>query len=294
MKPHSRWKKFIDWVNGDLVPKDQTLFVLKRREPRPEPEPEERDRKERHRLKQFFNWYPLVAGVICAALVVVLIVTVLSMPPFGVATDPMNNEVARHYLEYTQEETGATNAVTGMILNYRGFDTLGESCVLFLAVTSVMMLLLRDNIPGDQLQDWIRREKEGAKLDPILQQSAKLVTPFIVLFSIYVLLNGETSPGGGFSGGTILGSGLVLFACAFGFSRLYVFLNRIIYDRIRVIGLMLYILLYGYYTFTGANHIKSPLLETLGGLILPVDVMVGLVVACAVYGFFALFIREEL
>ena len=40
--------------------------------------------------------------------------------------------------------------------------------------------------------------------------------PFIFLFAIYVLLNGETSPGGGFSGGTILGAGLILFSAAFG------------------------------------------------------------------------------
>ena len=97
-----------------------------------------------------------------------------------------------------------------MIIGYRGFDTLGESCVLFLAVAAVMILLLRDRKNTSELEvRQIERDEAEAMSheDLILKQVAWVLIPFIFLFAIYVLLNGETSPGGGFSGGTIWGRG---------------------------------------------------------------------------------------
>lgn len=290
-------EQFVSWVNGEREPKDQTLFVMECRLPRTVPPPEEHERRERRRLKKFLGWYPLAAGLICLALVGVLLAAVLAMPAFGQPGNPTNNEVSEHYLEYTEEETGSTNAVTGMILSYRGFDTLGESCVLFLAVSCVMMLLLRDekNTDGHDLQKLEQEEAiEREHRDIILFQAARLLIPFIFLLAIYVLLNGETSPGGGFSGGTILGSGLILFVSAFGFERIQVFFSRRVYDFVRIFGLMLYALLYGYYIFMGANGLKDPLSIKLGGLAMPIDLAVGLVVASTVYGFYTLFTRGDL
>ena len=65
----------------------------------------------------------------------------------GVLSDdaPPVNEVAERYVEKGTEETGAVNTVAGMILDYRAFDTLGESFVLFTAMCAVTMLM---NAPG--------------------------------------------------------------------------------------------------------------------------------------------------
>ena len=254
---------------------------------------EEHEKREKHRLREFFNWYPAAAVLICLLLTAVLMFTVLQMPGFGRADNPLHNQVSEHYIEHGKEDSGAANVVTAMILTYRGFDTLGESCVLFLAVTSVMMLLLRDekNTDGRDLrrmaqEDAIQREHQ----DVILKEAGEILIPFIFLFAIYVLLNGETSPGGGFSGGTILGSGLVLFACAFGFDKLRVFMNHRTYSVVRTFGLMLYAVLYGINIFLGANGLPNYLV----GMSLLIDLAVGLVVACTVYGFYALFARGEL
>ena len=126
--------------------------------------------------------------------------------------------------------------------------------------------------------------------DVILRQAGLILTPFIFLFAIYVLLNGEVSPGGGFYGGAILGAGLILFSCAFGPRRVRIIMNRQIYSAARTFCLVLYALLYGAYIFIGANGLPN----YLEGMILLIDMAVGLVVACTVYGFYALFARGEI
>ena len=289
----SRSRRFLDWLDGERESKDQTLFVMERRPPRLRPTPEEHARRERHRLRKFLGIYPVLAGLVCLTLTGILLYTVVRMPGFGQAGSPLHNEVAEHYLEYTERETGATNAVTGMILSYRGFDTLGESCVLFLAVACVMLLLERDG--GEQAQRLAQEEAiERAHPDLILRRTARLLTPLCFLFALYVLLNGETSPGGGFSGGTILGGGLILYAAAYGPEGISSFFSRRVYLTVRTLGLSVYALLYGYYIFMGANGLESHISPLWGGLNMPIDLAVGAVVACTVYGFYALFRRGSL
>lgn len=53
----------------------------------------------------------------------------------------------------------------------------------------------------------------------ILQKVAGFLVPLIIIFGIYVILNGHLSPGGGFSGGAIIGAGLILYLNAFGFAK---------------------------------------------------------------------------
>ena len=289
----SGWKRFCDWVNGNSPATDRTTqYVMVHKPGRAYEPPEIHEERERLRLKKFFGLYPVAAGILCVALMVILLITVVEIPPFGQPGNPTNNEVSRHYLEYTEEETGATNAVAGMILSYRGFDTLGESCVLFLAVSSVMILLQRDqNNTTEQILHRMRREDQIERTHPdnILRQSAKILTPFILLFGLYVLVNGETSPGGGFSGGAILGGGLILYASAFGAERLGVHLTRGLYDRIRLTGLLAYAFTYGAFIFTGSNDIKVDM----EWMMTVIDLAVGIVVACTIYGFYTMFQRGK-
>ena len=127
-----------------------------------------------------------------------------------------------------------------------------------------------------------------------MQEAARLLSPFILLFGAYMLLGGHHSPGGGFSGGAVLGGALILYASAFGQDAIRRFFNEKVYNTVRVIGLMLYAVLFGYYIFTGANGLENHIPLDYGGLILPIDIAVGLVVACTMYGFYAMFTRGEL
>lgn len=243
----------------------------------------------------FKRIYGCMAVLFCLALITVLLVTVSNLPAFGSAHNPASNEVVQRYIEEGLAETGAVNIVAGMILDYRAFDTLGESHVLFIAATCVMILLRKDR------QHTLKKVKAPQpKPDPILKAAATLLTPFILIFGIYIVLNGHLSPGGGFSGGAIIGAGLILAANAFGFEQTGRFFTQKTYSVISLFALLFYSAAKSYSFYTGANHIESiipkgtPGAILSSGLILPLNICVGMVVACTMYGFYSLFKKGEL
>lgn len=80
----------------------------------------------------------LLVLIFLALITIALVVTVLEMPTFGEITNPTNNEVPRRYVEQSLEETGALNVIASIITDYRGFDTLGEATVLFVAIAAAI------------------------------------------------------------------------------------------------------------------------------------------------------------
>jgi multisubunit Na+/H+ antiporter MnhB subunit len=69
-------------------------------------------------------------------LAVTFLYAALSMP-FGA---PLTSDMDSYFLSHGQEQTGGNNIVTDIVFDYRGFDTLGEACVLFTAVIGVSVL----------------------------------------------------------------------------------------------------------------------------------------------------------
>ena len=257
-------------------------------------------RRKSRSIRNLERFYRVASVVFCGILIYLLLLTVSYLPPIGVAARTINNEVSARYIEKGLEETGAINIVSGMILDYRAFDTLGESHVLFVATVTVLILLRLD--PGKKDYAGVSREEVEAndrryepKNDAILQMSAYILVPAIIIFGIYVILNGHLGPGGGFSGGAIIGAGLILYLNAFGFEKTERFFTEKTYRRISFCSLSFYCIAKSYSFYTGANHIESmipkgtPGAILSSGLILPLNIAVGLVVACTMYAFYAMF-----
>lgn len=253
---------------------------------------------EHNRIYGFFRRFYRVAGLLYAmALILILLVQVSYLPPVGNSHNPGSNEVAAKYIEDGLQDTGAVNIVTGMILDYRAFDTFGESNVLFIATCTVLILLRNDKKKGkDSAEEEEKRDSYyEPKNDVILQTITGVLVPIIFIFGIYVILNGHLSPGGGFSGGAIIGAGLILYLNAFGFKKTERFFTEKTYKWVSFSALTFYCLAKSYSFYTGAHHLESGIpLGKAGaiissGLILPLNICVGMVVACTMYAFFALF-----
>lgn len=91
--------------------------------------------------KKSYNFFGIVFTLI---IVVLLLVTVNSLPPYGGADNPAVNEVFDRYVNEAVNETGALNIVAAVILDYRAFDTFGEAVMLFTATMAVVSLLKKD------------------------------------------------------------------------------------------------------------------------------------------------------
>jgi multicomponent Na+:H+ antiporter subunit B len=100
------------------------------------------------------------------------------------------------------KERQTTNAVTAIVFDYRGFDTLGEEFILFSAVTGVA-LLLRETREG------MPEPRDAVDSDPVRGAGIALAATVIVL-GIWIVAHGAVTPGGGFQGGVILSSAFLL------------------------------------------------------------------------------------
>jgi len=124
--------------------------------------------------------------------------------------------LGHYYAEQGPEELGAANLVTAVVVTYRGLDTLGEVTVLFISAAGVGLLLRRERKPGNG-----GNGNNGAAVSgrhrpssEIVETATELLLPMVILFGIYVFLNGHLSPGGGFQGGAIIASGTMFLLLA--------------------------------------------------------------------------------
>ena len=81
---------------------------------------------------------PLIVVVVTGG---ALVYGTMDMPGFGHPDNPVHHHVADHYLEESPHEIGIPNVVTSVLASYRGYDTMGETTVVFAAAVGVMLLL---------------------------------------------------------------------------------------------------------------------------------------------------------
>lgn len=304
--------RFFRWLGGEkdsftgnmeMLPQkeyvEEEATIEERMKDRQQAMAEVYDESHNKELRFFAMLYKCMSIIFCVAIVLLLMYMVSYLPSVGAEDKPTNNIVSETYISDGLKDTGAVNIVTGMILSYRAFDTFGETNVLFIATCCVMIMLMveEDEIPKN-------KESNDRGFEPknnlILRVVASLVVPLVFLFGIYIILNGHLSPGGGFSGGAMIGAGMILHVSAFGFDKTGKFFNETVYKCVKVTALICYGCIVTYYFLTGANGFESliPLGEPgkilSGGITLPINVFVGSEVACTMYAFYALFRRGGL
>jgi len=126
--------------------------------------------------------------------------------------------LAESYVRLVPQELGAQNVITGILLTFRAFDTLGEVAVLFMVAASVGLVL-----GPTQPLSAEAREEVAVKARPsseIVRSGAEILAPLIAIFAAYIIMNGHLSAGGGFQGGAVIASGVLLMLLAYPRYRL--------------------------------------------------------------------------
>ncbi|WP_416408132.1 monovalent cation/H+ antiporter subunit A [Agrobacterium rosae] len=163
---------------------------------------------------------------------------------YAVMTLPVPNTIANYFLDKAYSEGGGTNVVNVILVDFRGFDTMGEIAVLAIVGLTVFALLRRFRpaqesigLPEQQLiqnafdADSPERSKGETVRDYLLVPSVIMqwMFPVIVTFSIFLFMRGHDLPGGGFSAGITMAVAFLLQYLAGG--------TRWAEDRIRILPL---------------------------------------------------------
>ena len=114
--------------------------------------------------------------------------------------------ISEYYATQGAAELGAANLVTAVVVTYRGLDTLGEVTVLFISAAGASLLLRRRRDPREK--GLVEESSE------IVRSTLSVLFPIILLFGIYIFINGHLTPGGGFQGGAVVASALLFFMLA--------------------------------------------------------------------------------
>ena len=134
----------------------------------------------------------------------------------------------------------------------------------------------------------------------IVKNVVKLILPLIQIFGAYVIIFGHISPGGGFAGGSIIGSSLILFRLVYCSEEADKRLKYHYLLKLSSLALVIYGLTKGslfileHFGYEGIIPVGTPGYLLSGGLIMPLNILVGIVVAITFYFIATLFEEGEL
>jgi multicomponent K+:H+ antiporter subunit A len=145
----------------------------------------------------------------------------LGLAAYAVMTRPLpDHAISRYFIERAWSEGGGLNVVNVILVDFRGFDTMGEISVLGIVAVAVYALLRRFRPAQESvepLRQQVRQDRAAAAEDMAVPASImRAMFPVIALLALHLLLRGHNLPGGGFVAGIALAIGVILLYMAGG------------------------------------------------------------------------------
>jgi len=138
----------------------------------------------------------------------------LSALAYAVMTRPLPDTVSRFFVEHAYSEGGGTNVVNVILVDFRGFDTLGEITVLGVVAVTAYSLLRRFRPARESMASPPQQRAQNAETvaDDALVPGVLMRGMFaaIFVFGAYLLFRGHNLPGGGFAAGIVFAIGIIL------------------------------------------------------------------------------------
>ena len=133
------------------------------------------------------------------------------LPTVGALDTPANTNISQYYISNAVADTHAHNIVTAVLADYRGFDTLFETCVMLLSGVAVWTILsAKEKVEKRTDKEMIAYYRTSIFGSMLMDGAFRIVVPIILIYGMYVLFHGEISLGGRFPGGRA--AGLCLYA----------------------------------------------------------------------------------
>jgi multicomponent Na+:H+ antiporter subunit B len=147
---------------------------------------------------------------ILSAAAVILVALIFATIAIAYSEQQALRPLAESYMRLVPQDLGAPNVVTGILLTFRAFDTLGEVAVLFMVAAGVGLVLsgkAASKAPGKDAD-------AATPASEIVQSATQIMVPLIAIFAAYIIMNGHISAGGGFQGGAVIASAVLLLLLA--------------------------------------------------------------------------------
>lgn len=214
------------------------------------------------------NIIPLVFTIVVCGLFIYFM-------PTGDASTYLKNQ----YISFFMRDVGGENAVTAIYLGYRVYDTLFEALMLAVSTVGVVHMSFYAEQPQKQMQSVVKSSSTAVYI-------IRIISPVLLLFGVYLILNGHITPGGGFQGGVAVA---YFFVCRYLIYDVY----DMDFDKIArieditfacIILLAIAVIFMGIAVFVPYQHM--PVFQNI--YLSAMNSLIGLKVAC---GFLILFCR---
>ncbi len=206
-------------------------------------------------------------------------------PDWGDSGSPASTHLSNDYIEKAVEQTHVPNLVTAVLADYRGFDTMFETAVIFCAGLACFLLLrdfgekkerfyrhtatgvilhVKDNkktLPVGK--EFAHMDKDWVPPDLVIKTVCRIIIPFIQIYAMYVVAHGDFSPGGGFQGGVIFGSSLILLAISYDLKTMVNRIKEKVLGIYAALGVLIYVGIAAICMPLGGNFLDYSSLSTI-------------------------------